>query len=58
MKMHPSKHDQVAALTQVKFSLVDPDGKEGFPGEVIAYVTCEINLTRKCLLGLTSSPHR
>lgn len=24
-----------------QFSLVDPDGKEGFPGEVIAYVTCE-----------------
>lgn len=29
--------------TSITFSLVDPDGKEGFPGEVISYVTYTLN---------------
>lgn len=29
--------------TSVTFSIVDPDGKEGFPGEVISYVTYSVH---------------
>lgn len=34
-------HRLLLLTTCFQFSLVDPDGKEGFPGEVIAYVTCK-----------------
>jgi aldose 1-epimerase len=43
----------------ITFSIVDPDGKEGFPGEVISYITWKIKIvamatTKKTPIMLTS----
>lgn len=42
------------STNSITFSIVDPDGKEGFPGEVISYITYVLgNLSCKSLLGST-----